>query len=179
MGQSQTALHYNATHRRYYMKCTVRVVEFVSVFLLLSLLSASIAFSGGKVQSRVTPQWVADNMDAIKIIDLRYKEYDEGHIPGAVQMKWGMEVYAQDSEYMLPPNLSETRRVLDTMGLTPKDHIVLYDGEANLQQVMRLYWAFKYWNFPKVSVIKGGLALWNKEKRPLEHDARVASQDKN
>jgi 3-mercaptopyruvate sulfurtransferase SseA len=64
------------------------------------------------------------------------------------------------------------------MGLTPKDHIVLYDGDANLQQVMRLYWAFKYWNFPKVSVIKGGLALWEKENRPL-HDARVASQDKN
>ena len=159
------------------MKCSVRVIGFVSVFLMLSLIPASIAFSGGGVQSRVTTQWVADNMDSVKIIDLRYKEYAEGHIPGAVQMKWGMEVYDQDSEYRLPPNLSETKRVLNTMGLTPKDHIVLYDSDANLQQVMRLYWAFKYWNFPKVSVIKGGLALWEKENRPL-HDARVASQDK-
>jgi hypothetical protein len=74
------------------MKCSVRVIEICSVFLLLSFISASIAFSGGAVQSRVTTQWVADNMDSVKIIDLRYKEYAEGHIPGAVQMKWGMEV---------------------------------------------------------------------------------------
>jgi 3-mercaptopyruvate sulfurtransferase SseA len=160
------------------MKCFVRFVELVTVFLMVSLMTASIAFAGQAVQSRVTTQWVADNMGSVKIIDLRFKKYGEGHLPGAVQMKWGLEVYGQDPEYMLPPNLSETKRVIDTMGLTPKDHIVLYDGDDNMQQVMRLYWALKFWNFPKVSVIKGGLALWEKENRPLA-DPRIAKQNIN
>ena len=93
-------------------------------------------------------------------------------------MKWGSEVYEQDPEYMLPPNLSEIKRVMDNMDLTPKDHIILYDADADQKQVMRLYWALKYWNFTKVSIIRGGLALWEKENRPLA-DTRIAKQDKN
>jgi 3-mercaptopyruvate sulfurtransferase SseA len=48
------------------------------------------------------------------------------------------------------------------LGLTPKAHVVLYEGDANNRQVIPLYWALKYWNFQKVSIIKGGLALWEK-----------------
>jgi 3-mercaptopyruvate sulfurtransferase SseA len=158
-----------------YMKCISKVVNLMSVFLLVFLVTLPAAFAGDTVQSRVTTQWVADNINSVKIIDLRYKKYDESHIPSAMQMKWGAEVYDQDTEYRLPPNLSETKRVLNEMGLTPKDHIVLYDDDANLEQVMRLYWAFKYWNFPKVSIIQGGWALWEKENRPLA-DTRIANQ---
>jgi len=46
------------------------------------------------------------------------------------------------------------------LGLTPKAHVVLYDGDANNRPVMRLYWALKNLNFQKVSIIKEGLALW-------------------
>jgi len=159
------------------MNDSVKIVKCTILFFLVFIVSVSAAFAGEPVQSRVPTDWVADNMDSIKIIDLRYKKYDESHIPGAVQMKWGTEVYNQDLEYMLPPNLSETKRIIDNMGLTPTDHIVLYDGDANMQQVMRMYWAFKYWNFPKVSIIKGGLALWEKENRPIA-DTRIADKNK-
>ena len=159
------------------MKYLVRIVQSASVLLMISLMPASVTFAGGPVKSRVSPQWVDDNLNSVKVVDLRYKQYAEGHIPGAVQMKWGSEVYEQDPEYMLPPNLSEIKRVIDKMGLTQEDHIVLYDADADQKQVMRLYWAFKYWNFPKVSIIKGGLALWEKENRPLA-DTRIADKNK-
>jgi 3-mercaptopyruvate sulfurtransferase SseA len=163
---------------KFNMKCLSRFVELMSVLLLVLFIAASAAFAGDAVQSRVTTQWVADNIHSVKIIDLRYKKYAEAHIPGAVQMKWGDEVFAQDAEYMLPPNLSETKRIINTMGLIPGDHIVLYDGEADNRQVMRMYWALKYWNFPKVSIIKGGLALWEKENRPVV-DSRLANKNEN
>jgi 3-mercaptopyruvate sulfurtransferase SseA len=159
------------------MKCIKKIINLISFFLLIFLITLSAAFAGDAIQSRVTTQWVSDNINSIKIVDLRYKKYTESHIPTAMPMKWGTEVYDQDSEYRLPPNLSETKRVLDMMGLTPKDHIVLYDDDANMQQVMRMYWALKYWNFPKVSVIKGGWALWEKEDRPLA-DLRIAKEKK-
>jgi len=162
----------------FHMKCLSRFVELMSVLLLVLFVAASAAFAGDAVQSRVTPQWVEDNLGSIKIIDLRYKKYAEAHIPGAVQMKWGDEVFAQDAEYMLPPNLSETKRIINTMSLKPGDHVVLYDGEADNRQVMRMYWALKYWNFPKVSIIKGGLALWEKENRPVV-DERIANKNKD
>ena len=161
------------------MKRSMKIVKWTSVFLLISLINALPAFAGDAVQSRVTTQWVADNINSIKIIDLRFQDYTKGHIPGAVQMKWGDEVYAQDADYMLPPNLSETKRVINKMGIMPKDHIVLYDGETGLRHVMRIYWALKYWNYSKVSVMEGGLALWQQENRPLIHDIAIANHNEN
>jgi rhodanese-related sulfurtransferase len=164
----------NTKHEVRDMKRSAKVVKWMFIFLLVSLITASAAFAGDAIKSRVTTQWVADNLNSIKIIDLRYQDYPKGHIPGAVQMKWGDEVFAQGADYMLPPNLSETKRVIKNMGIMPKDQIVLYDGEAGLRHVMRIYWALKYWNFPKVSIMVGGLALWQQENRPLIYDAEIS-----
>jgi 3-mercaptopyruvate sulfurtransferase SseA len=169
--------HDTIKHEARDMKRSVKIVKWTFVFLLVFFTTASAAFAGGTVQSRVTPQWVADNINSIKIIDLRYQDYPKGHIPGAVQMKWGDEVFAQEEDYLLPPNLPETKRLINKMGIVPEDHIVLYDGEAGLRHVMRIYWVLKYWNFPKVSIMVGGLALWEKENRPLTYEATIANHN--
>lgn len=158
------------------MKRSIKSVIWTSGFLLVCLVTAMKAFAGDSVQSRVTTRWVADNLHSLKIIDLRYQNYSKGHVPGAVQMKWGDEVFAQNSDNMLPPNLTETKRVIREMGITQEDHIVLYDGEAGLRHVIRIYWALKYWNFPKVSIMKGGFSLWQQENRPVIYDAAMAHQ---
>jgi thiosulfate/3-mercaptopyruvate sulfurtransferase len=152
------------------MKRPVEFVKWAFVFLLFFLIGTSALFAGNSVQPRVTTQWVADNINSIKIIDLRYNDFSKGHIPGTVHMKWGEEVFAQYADYMKPPNLSETKRVISKMGIEREDHIVLYDSETGLRNITRLYWALKYWNFPKVSIMDGGLALWQKENRPLIYE---------
>ena len=158
------------------MKYSLQFARLFSCCLAAILLTASAASGGSKVKTRVSTAWVAENSGSIKIVDLRHREYAKGHIPGAMQMQWGKEVFSQGKEFMLPPNLMETKRVFAKMGLTPKDHIVLYDGEAGMDKVKRLYWALKYWNFPRVSIIEGGLDLWAKENRPLAYAAQQVTQ---
>jgi thiosulfate/3-mercaptopyruvate sulfurtransferase len=64
------------------------------------------------------------------------------------------------------------------MGITPDDHVVLYDGfdKPHAHYVTRVYWTLKYWNFPKVSIMDGGIILWKKEGRPLNTKTTTPSR---
>ena len=140
------------------MKHILRIVVTISAALLVCLLSVSVLYAADKVQPLVSTQWVADNLKSIKIIDVSKKGYAKGHIPGAIQVKWGSEVFAPETDHMVL-GLAEIERVMSKMGITPDDHIVLYDGDGKPHHVMRVYWTLKYWHFPKVSVMDGDINL--------------------
>jgi thiosulfate/3-mercaptopyruvate sulfurtransferase len=157
------------------MKRSAKIVRLMSVFLLVFFMTASAVYAAGAVQPLVTTQWVADNMKSIKIIDVSKKGYVKGHIPGAVQVKWSSEVFSPATDHMVL-GLAEIERVIGKMGVTPNDHIVLYGGDVKSHYVTRVYWTLKYWNFPKVSVMDGGIALWQKEKRQVTTEVTKASR---
>ncbi|MBW2522389.1 MAG: hypothetical protein JRD64_06760 [Deltaproteobacteria bacterium] len=159
------------------MKSATKIFLLTYVFFLLSFLAAAPLFAGGKsFKSRVTTEWVADNLDSIKLVDVCGDDFTRGHLPGAVKMQWGEEVISQDENHMLPPNLAETKRVIRRMGLSPKDHIVLYEADVGMNKAMRVYWVLKFWNFPKVSIMDGGLARWQRENRSLIFKSTMADQ---
>jgi len=145
--------------------------------LLVLFVAMSSVYAADATQPLVSTQWVADNMKSIKIIDVSKKEYAEGHIPGAVQIKWGSEVFGPETDHMVL-GLSEIERVMGKMGVTPDDHIVLYDGfnKPHAHYVSRVYWTLKYWKFPKVSVMDGGIIAWKKEGRPITTEATKPSR---
>jgi thiosulfate/3-mercaptopyruvate sulfurtransferase len=153
---------------------TVRFAGLLS-FMFTFITAVSIVYAAGTVQPLVSTKWVADNMKSIKIVDVSGKEYAKGHIPGAVQIKWGSEVFAPETDHMVL-GLAEIERVVGKMGVTPNDHIVLYDGDGKPHHVMRVYWTLKYWHFPQISVMEGGIALWQKEKRPVTTDVTKVSR---
>src|SRR5210317_839897 len=155
----------NKQNGRCSMKHLLKVIQLVSVSLLVAFMAASAASASGKVQPLVSTKWVADNMDSVKIIDVSKKGYAKGHIPGAMQVKWGNEVFAPETDHMVL-GLAEIERVMSKMGITQDDHIVLYDGDNKPHHVTRVYWTLKYWHFPKVSLMDGTIELWKKEKRP-------------
>jgi len=157
------------------MKQLIRVAGLVSVILLSSLIMTSALYAAGAVQPLVSTKWVADNISSIKIIDVSKKGYAKGHVPGAVQVKWGNEVFAPETDHMVL-GLAEIERVMSKMGVTPNDHIVLYDGDGKPHHVMRVYWTLKYWHFPKISVMDGGIALWQKEGRSVTTDVSKVSR---
>lgn len=155
-----------------------KIFVLTNVLCLLSFLAAApLLAGGGNFRSRVTTDWVADNLDSIKLVDVCGEDFTRGHLPGAVKMQWGDEVLAQDENYMLPPNLAETRRVIRRMGLSPKDHIVLYEADVDMKKAMRMYWVLKFWNFPRVSIMDGGVALWQRENRNLIFKSTMADQN--
>ena len=157
------------------MKHILRIVVTISAALLVCLLSVSVLYAADKVQPLVSTQWVADNLKSIKIIDVSKKGYAKGHIPGAIQVKWGSEVFAPETDHMVL-GLAEIERVMSKMGITPDDHIVLYDGDGKPHHVMRVYWTLKYWHFPKVSVMDGDINLWKNEKRPVTTEVTKGSR---
>ena len=159
------------------MNSYAKGLGFVSVMLLVLFIAMSSVYAADATQPLVSTQWVADNMKSIKIIDVSKKEYAEGHIPGAVQIKWGSEVFGPETDHMVL-GLSEIERVIGTMGVTPDDHVVLYDGfdKPHAHYVSRVYWTLKYWKFPKVSVMDGGIIAWKNEGRPITTEATKPSR---
>ena len=161
------------------MKSAKKIFLLTNIFVLLSFLAAAPMFAGGRsFKSRVTTDWVAENLDSIKLVDVCADDFIRGHLPGAVKMQWGDEILAQDENHMLPPNLAETKRIIRKMGLSPKDHIVLYEADIGMKKAMRVYWVLKFWNFPRVSIMDGGLALWQKENRSLIFKSSMADQNR-
>jgi thiosulfate/3-mercaptopyruvate sulfurtransferase len=152
-----------------------KAITLASIILLLSAVAVTSAFAAGSVKPLVSTQWVADNMSSIKIIDVSKKGYAKGHIPGAVQVKWGSEVFAPETDHMVL-GLAEIERVMSKMGITPDDHIVLYDGDGKHHHVTRVYWTLKYWHFPKVSIMDGDINLWKSEKRPVTTEMTKVSR---
>lgn len=145
--------------------------------LAISMLVVFLWATAGIAQPLVSTDWVAKNLDTIKnpdqsvirLVDISKKAYAEGHIPGAVHLKWGSEVFALETDHMVL-GLAEIERVLRKLGITTDTHIVLYGGDAHPHHVTRVYWTLKYWNLNKVSIMDGGKDLWEKEKRPITKD---------
>ncbi len=157
------------------MKRLIRGIGMASAILLVTFITAFAVYAASTVKPLVTTQWVADNMNSVKIIDVSKKGYAKGHIPGAIQVKWGSEVFAPETDHMVL-GLAEIERVMSKMGITPDDHVVLYDGDGKHHHVTRVYWTLKYWHFPKVSIMDGGIGLWKKEKRPVTNDLTKGSR---
>jgi len=157
------------------MKLLIRGIGIASAILLVTFIATSTVYATGTVKPLVTTQWVADNMNSVKIIDVSKEGYAKGHIPGAVQVKWGSEVFAPETDHMVL-GLAEIERVMSKMGITPDDHIVLYDGDGKPHHVTRVYWTLKYWHFSKVSVMDGDINLWKSEKRPVTTEVTKGSR---
>lgn len=145
--------------------------------LVVSMLVVFLWATAGSAQPLVSTDWVAKNLDTIKnpdqseirLVDISKKAYAEGHIPGAVHLKWGSEVFALETDHMVL-GLAEIERVLRKLGITKDTHIVLYGGDVQPHHVTRVYWTLKYWNLNKVSIMDGGKDLWEKEKHPITKD---------
>ena len=143
--------------------------------IIAGVLMAVSTIQAAEVFPLVSTAWVADNLNSITLVDVSNKGYTKGHLPGAVQITWGSEVFAPETDHMVL-GLAEIERVMSKMGVTQDSHIVLYDGDSKPHHVMRVYWTLKYWHFQKVSVMDGGIALWQKEKRPVTTDVTKVSR---
>ena len=125
----------------------------------------------------VETDWLADNLDAVKVLDGSWylptqkrdpvAEYHAGHIPGA-QFFHIDEIADPDSDlpHMLP-STEDFGKAIGAMGITNSDRIVVYDG-IGLQSAARVWWEFRAFRHYDVAVLNGGLPKWKAEGRPLE-----------
>ena len=121
------------------------------------------------VDALVTTQWVADNKDNIRLVevDVDTTQYESGHIPDAVGFNWQSQL--QDSVQRDIISKEDFSALLGQAVIDNDTHVVLY-GDNNNWFAAYAFWLFKYYNHQKVSLMDGGRKKWLDESRPITTD---------
>ena len=127
-----------------------------------------------------SPQWLADNLDKVAVVDASYylpnqkrdakAEYAAAHIPGAVFFDInGICDHSTDLPHMRP-GPGQFGEQVGALGIGENDTIVVYDG-AGLYSAPRVWWSFRIFGAKNVFILEGGFAAWKAEGRKVEAGA--------
>lgn len=123
----------------------------------------SLLISGQELASQLA-------QSSLRLLDARRPEqYAVGHIPGAVNLPLAAITRTVDGvPEMLAPH-AELEEALGQRGVAREAQVVIYDEFGGIQAA-RLFWAFHYLGHPRVSVLNGGFALWQREGQPISRE---------
>ena len=94
------------------------------------------------------------------------REFEEGHIPGAVFFDIDEIADRATSLPHMLPTAAEFSRHVSALGLSSNDFIVVYDTRG-VVSAARVWWTFRAFGHDRVAVLDGGLKKWKAEGRPL------------
>ncbi|SEW16211.1 sulfurtransferase [Halobacterium jilantaiense] len=105
----------------------------------------------------------AEDDDAV-VVDTREPwEFEEGHIPGAVNLDW-KEVVDDDTRGLKPRDAVE--ELLASRGVTREKRVVLYCNTA--RRISHTFAVLGWLGFPDVAFYEGSLTEWEADGRPIE-----------
>lgn len=125
----------------------------------------------------VSTDWLAANMDKVRVVDASWympgekrepaKEFEAGHIPGAVFFDIdAISDHATGLPHMLP-SASDFSLAAGKLGIGNDDMVVAYDG-SGIFSAPRLWWTLKAMGHANVKVLDGGFPKWKREGRTVE-----------
>lgn len=104
----------------------------------------------------------------IVIIDTRsFKEYLEGHIPGAVNLDLFAFHWIDTTKEGIENFNRQTETLFSFVGITLEKKIVFYDDVSGMLAA-RGVWMLMYFSHPDVSILDGGIKKWKQENLQLE-----------
>ncbi|MDH3277307.1 MAG: sulfurtransferase [Nitrosopumilus sp.] len=102
------------------------------------------------------------------IIDTRsFKEYSEGHIPGAVNLDLFAFHWIDTSKEGITNFNRQTQILLSFVGVTEDKKIVFYD-EVSGMLAARGVWMLMYFSHPDTVMLNGGMKKWRQDKMKIE-----------
>jgi thiosulfate/3-mercaptopyruvate sulfurtransferase len=106
-----------------------------------------------------------DNPDVI-VLDIRAdREYEAGHVPGAVHSPYetgGWRVAAQGGLGMLP-TAEHLSGLFGRLGIAPGDAVAIMSAgttASDLAAATRVYWTLKAARHSGLAIVDGGYAAW-------------------
>ena len=112
----------------------------------------------------VTTDWVKANLAAPRIriveVDVDTKQYDAGHIPGAIGLNWQTQLQDQVRRDILDKTAFE--QLMSASGISPDDTVVLY-GDNNNWFAAYAFWLFRIYGHKEVRLMNGGRNKWLSE----------------
>ena len=119
----------------------------------------------------VSTDWVADHKDDANVRVVESNEdqllYPSGHIPGAVQVDWAVDLNDQLRRDYLDKAGFEA--LASRIGITPETTVVFY-GDKNNWWATYAYWVFQLFGHTNAKVMDGGRLKWEKEGRDLDRE---------
>lgn len=110
---------------------------------------------------------ILNNSD-ILIIDTRsFKEYSEGHIPGAVNLDLFAFHWVDTSKEGIENFNKQTRMLFSFVGITEEKKIIFYD-EVSGMLAARGLWMAMYFSHPDAVMLDGGMKKWREDNKTIE-----------
>ena len=109
----------------------------------------------------VDAQWLRAHLHEPRVrvveVDVDTKQYDAGHIPGAVAFNWQTQLQDQVTRDILSKPAFEA--LLSSAGIRPEDTVVLY-GDNHNWFAAYAFWLFKLYGHADVRLLNGGRGKW-------------------
>ena len=101
------------------------------------------------------------------------REYEAGHIPGAVFVDLHTDLAGGPGGGRHPlPTVTDFAAVLGRLGILPRHHVIAYDS-AGGATASRLWWMLRSIGHSTVSVLDGGIQAWSAAGHPLSTQTPV------
>ncbi len=131
----------------------------------------------------VNADWLKENLNRedLLILDARgQKDYDKGHIPGAIVVTWqgfgNMQGAPGDPNWgtvLEPKALSEE---LSALGITKEKEIVVYtNAVGGWGEDGRIVWMLRRAGLNNTKILDGGFGFWESKKYEVSKDAVAAT----
>ena len=108
-----------------------------------------------------------DDQDLVLIDTRGYKQYSEGHIPGAVLLDLFTFHWIDTTKEGIESFNQQMKKIFSFAGITEKKKIVFYDDISGML-ASRGVWLLMYFSHPNVSMLDGGLTKWKSQNLPIE-----------
>lgn len=145
----------------------------------LAAFAAAQAGPATKSSPLVTTGWVAENSadPNVRLIEVSVEPglYEQGHIPGAANVKWHTDLVDHPRRDIV--SQAQFEALASKLGITPETTVVLY-GDNNNWFAAWGAWIFKLYGHDKVKIVDGGRKKWELEKRPLDTSAPAFKESK-
>ncbi|HEY7727625.1 MAG TPA: sulfurtransferase [Candidatus Eisenbacteria bacterium] len=119
----------------------------------------------------VSTEWVAHNLrnPNVRIIESNEDSllYPSGHIPGAVQVDWALDL--NDPVRRDYIDRAGFERLLSRLGVARETQIVLYGDKGNWWACYAL-WVFHLFGHGNAKIMDGGRLKWEAEHRPMTRE---------
>jgi thiosulfate/3-mercaptopyruvate sulfurtransferase len=122
----------------------------------------------------VSADWLNDNLDNVKIIDVRKEEdYAAGHIPGAIRMTPNEVFQWEDGNGVkgMLPSADHIAAALSSAGIEESDTVIIYDGIKNLW-ASRGLWALEFYGHNDTKLVDGSWGYWSENNYPVTTEAK-------
>ena len=116
--------------------------------------------------------------DCVLILDARsYKDYSNGHIPGAVSLDLFSFHWADTSQKGLVSFGEHMRKILSYAGIDENKKIIFYDNTSGMLAA-RGVWMCLYFSHPDVQMLDGGISKWTEENLHTETESTIYKPSK-